>query len=284
MAENTTPHVSVIIALYKDLEALRAALAALQRQTYRSFEVVIAEDDENEKTESVLSEFGDLSITHVSQPDRGNYKVVIQNEAIAKSRGEYLIFIDGDCVVYANFIEAHLALAKEKRVLCGRRVNLGPLLSTKVKRGELDPFAIERAPWRYLPTMVKDEMDHLDELLTLDPNGWLYSVFSHFRKKKEVRLLGCHFSAYRTDVMAINGFDEGYDDHPLAHDTDLDWRFKASGCELVSCKYVASMFHLYHGKRPYKPRNHQNPHHIRMRKMQEEGRFYCEKGLNAHLA
>jgi GT2 family glycosyltransferase len=49
-------------------------------------------------------------------------------------------------------------------------------------------------------------------------------------------------------MMAINGFDESYGSSSLPDDVDLDWRFRAYGLKLKSCKNVANVFHLHHKK------------------------------------
>jgi glycosyltransferase involved in cell wall biosynthesis len=40
--------VSIVIAVYKDIEALKLIVDTLRYQTYKSFEVVIAEDGQDE--------------------------------------------------------------------------------------------------------------------------------------------------------------------------------------------------------------------------------------------
>ncbi len=67
-------------------------------------------------------------------------------------------------------------------------------------------------------------------------------------RKRNTSLIGCNFSCFKDDMMAINGFDESYGESSLPDDMDIDWRFRAYGLELYSCKNVANTFHLYHKK------------------------------------
>ncbi|KPJ93660.1 MAG: hypothetical protein AMJ53_06850, partial [Gammaproteobacteria bacterium SG8_11] len=90
--------VSIIIAFYKDLEALGLIFDALRRQTYKNFEVVVAEDDEAPDTKRFLAAQQGMEIAHIHHPDIGRTKAAAQNQAVCSATGEYLIFIDGDCI------------------------------------------------------------------------------------------------------------------------------------------------------------------------------------------
>ena len=54
--------VSVIIAVYKDVEALELIIESLKNQTYKNFEVVIAEDGQDEKMQAFIESIKDLDI------------------------------------------------------------------------------------------------------------------------------------------------------------------------------------------------------------------------------
>ena len=114
--------VSIIIAVYKDIEALELILEALKRQTYKKFEVIVAEDNDAEEMKECISKYSqDLQIRHTYQEDRGIRKTRSLNNAILDSRGEYLIFIDGDCIPYSTFVEGHVTLAEKDYIVSGRR-------------------------------------------------------------------------------------------------------------------------------------------------------------------
>ena len=51
---------SVIVAVYKDIEALELIIESLKNQTYKNFEVVIAEDGQDEKMKAFIESIKDL--------------------------------------------------------------------------------------------------------------------------------------------------------------------------------------------------------------------------------
>jgi len=65
-------------------------------QTYKDFEVIIAEDNNAKEMKEYVASIDGLKVQHTFQEDRGVRKSRSVNNAILKSTGEYLIFIDGD--------------------------------------------------------------------------------------------------------------------------------------------------------------------------------------------
>ncbi|WP_294923770.1 hypothetical protein [Sulfuricurvum sp.] len=81
-------------------------------------------------------------------------------------------------------------------------------------------------------------------------------------------------------MVAINGFDEGYGETSLSDDTDLDWRFRAAGLKIKSCKNVANQFHLWH---TYNERDIGPFYCEKMVKNRKSNRMICEVGFKYPL-
>ena len=275
--------VSVIIPLYKDLKSLKIVLEAFQRQTYQNFELIVTEDDDSSLTVEFLKKFKDLKIIHLQQPDTGRNKVIAQNRAIVKSNGEYLIFIDGDIVPFKHFIEYSVALSKPKRVLSGRRVNLPQAITEKIKKNIYDICGIEKHYFKFLWQNKSSRDVRVEQGVQLNPNTWFYTQVVSKRKRNS-EILGCNFSCFKEDIIAINGFDEEY--HPLAtlaDDTDLTWRFKGMGYELLSSKNIVNCFHLWHERgssnTSFNPQND-----IKLFEYKKKNQVYvCKDGLDKYL-
>jgi len=273
--------VTIIIAVYKDVEALKLIIEALRHQTYRDFEVVIVEDGEDPHMKEYIESIEDFSIKHTTQEDLGIRKTRSLNNGIIKSSGEFLIFIDGDCVPYSTFVEYYVKLAEDGYVLSGRRVNLGPKYSKKLRDKELSAFKLEKTFLLRYPFVAKDAVErHSEDGFCFSPDGWVYNTFIKNRKASTA-ILGCNYACFKKDIVAINGYDEAYKDTAVGDDTDLEWRFKAIGLRLKSAKYVANVFHLYH------------PRSIRekissdwalglMAEKKKNNQFKCDQGIDKH--
>ena len=274
--------VSIVIAFYKDLEALELILEALTRQTYSNFEVVIAEDNNDTDTITLVNRFRrKLDIIHSSHEDVGRTKAAAQNKAICKATGEYLVFIDGDCVPYSTFVEGHVVLSEKKKVLSGRRVNVDASLSSAMRKKQLKTSSFEKYYLFYVLTdLIWHKKTHYEQGFYVKPYGMLYNKFIA-KKKRNVQILGCNFSCFKEDFVAINGFDESYGLSILGDDTDLNWRFIDYGAVIASCKNVANVFHLDH-KRPSYLDFDPSEDLARFNKVKAAHKFYCDQGLDQY--
>ncbi len=270
--------VSVIVTTYKDLTTLAITLDALRRQDYENFEVVIAEDDDSSDTITFLKNYSDLNIVHVSHPDTGRTKTTIQNKAVLASTGEYLVFIDGDVIPYRKYISSQVLLAKKKQVLAGRRVNLNEKISNKIRNKELDPLNIEKYYFIYALLFMFDKETRFEQGFYIAPNSLFYKLFLQTRKRN-ISILGCNWSCFKEDFIAINGFDEGYINSSIGEDTDLDWRFKAAGYTVRSSKNIANMFHLYHKKSDALGGSSGK---TQMKENMNQGNYICKKGIKKY--
>lgn len=273
---------SLIISVYKDVEALSLIVKALKTQTYKNFEVVIAEDGNSKEMREFISSVDGIDIKHTTQDDIGIRKCRSVNNGILASSGEYLIFIDGDCVPYSTFIESHIKLAEDGYVLSGRRVNLGPKYSKKLRENKISSISLEKSFILQYPFIAKDCIEgHSEEGFRFSPSGFIYKLFLKNRKSSK-SLLGCNFSCFKNDIVAINGFDEGLEGSAIGTDTDLEWRFKKFGLKLKSVKFIANIFHLNHKTNPNFYTKEKIVLEI-MKNNQNQKKYICDFGLNSHF-
>ncbi|MBD3793843.1 MAG: glycosyltransferase [Campylobacterales bacterium] len=267
--------VSVIVPTYKDVNALELILNALREQTYKNFEVIIAEDDDSQEVKDFVSSYeSDYSVKHLTHEDVGNRKAIIMNRALSHAQGEYIVFIDGDTIPFCTFIESHVKLSQPHTVLCGRRVNLGAQVSDDLRSGVVSAKRLESRFFRSYFYITQGETRHYEQGIRLAPNSFLHRFLSSLNHN--IHILGSNFSCFKDDIFAINGFDEdivgGSKD-----DVDLEWRFMMSGCSLKSCKYCANLFHLHHKRASRKDEiaiaNEQ------MRLNREKRKYICSNGI-----
>jgi GT2 family glycosyltransferase len=66
--------------------------------------------------------------------------------------------------------------------------------------------------------------------------------------KKDRGILGCNFSIHKSNLLAINGFDERYEAPAVGEDTDLECRLRLNGVKVKMVKHLAIQYHLCHPK------------------------------------
>lgn len=240
---NKNISVSVIISVYKDVESLKLILKSLSTQTYDNFEIIISEDGESSIMKEFINSYTDLELIHSYHKDEGWRKNIALNNAIKKSNGEYLIFIDGDIIPYSNFVEMHLHLSDSKKVLCGKRVELGSYMSKLIRNYTLSTSLLEKLFIPLLPLFALDKARHIEEGIKLSPLNY---IAKRRNSKENLILIGCNFSCYKKDLELINGFDEDYSVPSVGEDVDLIWRFRHFNIKLQYIRNVANVFHLWH--------------------------------------
>lgn len=270
--------VSVIIAVYKDIQALELIFKSLESQTYNNFEVIVAEDGNSELMRNFIAQKDYLfEIIHTTQEDDGVRKSRSQNNGIKASSGEYLIFIDGDCILYRDFIKHHVSLSREDYIVTGRRVNVGPRYSKMLREEKISSLWLENNFIRKYFDIKQDAKSerHTEEGFKIKPHGMIDKLIKKIRKK-EFPLLGCNMSFYKQSILDINGFDEGLGNSAMASDTDLAWRFKGIGKKIISARFLANQFHLYHER---KANEYDRGLDAKMLQNQKNHLFICLDGI-----
>jgi len=264
---------SLIISVYKDTKSLKAVLDGLRFQSEKNFEIIVSEDGESEEMKEFVAgyPFGN-EFQHLTQPDVGWRKNQALNNAIRQASADYLIFIDGDCVLHPRFIENHHRFARPERVLAGKRVKLGPAYSAML-RNEIDslPLLAKRIE-REARLVKKDGARFYEEAFYVSPDSWL-GFLPKLRKMSQLK--GCNMSFFRQAIEAINGFDEDYILPAIGEDIDLTWRFQGVGFRLFSLRNLAVQYHLYHKENW----TDQSENERKMAGKMERKEFKCSKGL-----
>ena len=99
-----TPLVSVIVRTCGRPDTLRHTLESLRHQTYRNFEVLVAEDGKPTAKEMLMQEFSDLNIQYLNDGVRYG-RAENGNRALAAAKGELCNFLDDDDFFYPDHLE-----------------------------------------------------------------------------------------------------------------------------------------------------------------------------------
>lgn len=269
---NSQPKASIIIAVYKNTIFLKAVLDSLKLQTEPDFEIIITEDGESEEMKSFIQSYSfSHPYRHLTQKDEGWMKNKALNAAINAVASDWLIFVDGDCVLHARFVEMHLRYASEKRVLGGKRVKLNATCTEKLLKNTSFLQQIQKQLLKKL-LFNKQGIRYIEEGVFVSPEG----LFGFIPKIRRInRLKGCNMSFSKKAIEAINGFDEDYKLPALGEDYDLTWRFNAVGFKHFSVRNLAVQYHLDHKKNWI----NQDENLSKMHDKQSRKEYICKNGL-----
>lgn len=232
---------SLIVTTYNRPDALAAVLAGLLAQDDRGFEVLVADDGSRDDTRELVQRTArdaPIRISHVWQEDRGFRAGAARNRAAAQARGEYLVFLDGDCVPRPDFVAQHRRLAERGWMVAGNRILLSEPFTREVLDGRLPIHAWTLAQWR--EARERGAINRTAPLRNL-PLGPLRRIGS--RRWQRVRT--CNLGVWADDFRAVNGFDEAFEGWGF-EDSDLAVRLLNLGVRRKYGAFATGALHLWH--------------------------------------
>lgn len=272
------PSVSIILSTYNSPVWLEKVIWGYMQQTFRDFEIVIADDGSTDDTRQLiqkLSECSGIPIVHVWQEDDGFRKNRALNKAIAACRGDYLIFSDGDCIPRKDFVAQHVRNSAKNRFLSGGYFKLSMDISRAITRQDIEeqhPFdvrwlkqrGLKRSP-RNLKLTRSAALGFLLNRLVIAAPSWN----------------GHNASCHKEHLFEVNGFNE--DMAYGGEDRELGDRLMNNGLRPHKIRYSAVLVHLDHPRGYVDPEIKKRNHLIRMQTIRNHV-ITTSAGLDRHTS
>jgi glycosyltransferase involved in cell wall biosynthesis len=268
-------HIAVIVTTYNRPDALGAVLEGLLAQTDRDFEVLVADDGSKPDTAQVVQQYqarAKFPIHHVWQEDDGFRAAAIRNRALAAAKADYIIFTDGDCIPPVDFVAQQRRLSEPGCFLSGNRLLLSQSFSRQVLTENIPVHLWGFSDW--LRARRHGDISRLLPLLRLPDSA--------FRKVSPRRWQGaktCNLSAFRTDLLRVNGLDESYTGWGQ-EDSDLVVRLIRAGLINKSARFSAPVLHLWHKEND---RSHLEENKRRLQQVLSATHIRALKGVDQYL-
>jgi glycosyltransferase involved in cell wall biosynthesis len=251
-------HSELILTTYNSPRALLLCLTSIRAQRVGCDGICVADDGSGPETAAVIERFREenpgLALRHVWHEDAGFRKCAILNRAIASSPAAFLVFLDGDVMIHPDFIARHLQLARRGRFSTGSLIRLDAAATASVTPQMVATGVVFDRGW----LRANRALDKLSTWLKTAPLP--KAVLNLLEVTSPVRrvLCGANWSAYRDDILAVNGFDETITYGGL--DKELGERMTNAGTPGRHLRFTAPLVHLDH------PRGYADPARMRANK------------------
>jgi glycosyltransferase involved in cell wall biosynthesis len=233
--------ISVIVTTYNRPDALRAVLDGLAAQRDRGFEVIVADDGSRDDTrvlvQSASASFP-VPLAHVWQEDRGFRAGAARNRAAEHAAGEYLVFLDGDCVPRPDFIARHRALAERGWMVAGNRILLSEGFTAKALAERLPLHAWQNAEWKR--ARRRGDINRALPLVSLRLGS-----LRNLAARRWQRVRTCNLGVWLDDFRRVQGFDESFEGWGF-EDSDLAVRLLNAGVRRREGAFATGVLHLWH--------------------------------------
>lgn len=187
--------------------------------------------------------------------------------ALARTSGDYIIFIDGDILLDKHFISDHRRNAKKGLFLQGGRILLNPERTRRILDTGVHPGGVSALFSKGISDRHKVIHSHL-----------LSALFSH----TDTRSSGtrtCNLSVWMSDAINVNGFNEAF--HGWGReDSEFVERLFFAGLKRRKLVFNAIGFHLHH---PQQSRDALESNDKLLEQTVVSGNPRCESGVNTHV-
>lgn len=219
---------------YNRPDYLHKVLNAFLWQVRPPDELVVADDGSGPETREVVEDFvrrAPFPVLHVWHEDKGFRTARIRNLATGRSSGDYLIFIDGDCVPGPRFVADHVRLARRGSFIQYKRILVQAKAARDLTGGE--------SPVKLFRLWLTGEIKKLHLLVRVP------GLAASRRGTKAMRTCNNLYGIFRDDLYRVNGWNERFEGWGR-EDSELGLRLQRSGCRRRDALFSAVVYHLHH--------------------------------------
>jgi hypothetical protein len=258
---------ALLLTTYNWPVALNLLLNSILKQTVIPDEIIIADDGSGYETKSLIDDFLNstvLPLIHVWHQDEGFQRTKILNKSIAQSSCDYIIQVDGDCILHSKFVEDHIANARKEQFLYGSRVN-----------------TLENALEEILDNKTIQFSNRSKLIKNKGRNIYLPFLSMFFTKSNKLskKLRGCNLSYWRQDFLEVNGYNEDMTGWGR-EDSEFALRLINKSVYGRRLKYQGILYHIWHSG------TSKNNLHINQNIQNQTvliKRIYCSNGVDKYL-
>ena len=258
---------ALLISTYNWVSALKLVLKSVLEQVQLPDEILIADDGSTGETKKLIEEFKkqfSIPVRHFWHEDAGFRKSIILNKTLAASTSDYIIQIDGDCIIHPYFIRDHIEMTENQVFLYGSRVNIPKKGLNKVLEKEPSRFS-------FFSPLIKKRTRNIR----------LPFLRNKFEAKPDFssKVRGCNISYWRKDFLAVNGYNEEIEGWGR-EDSEFIIRLLNNDVNGKRLKYGGILYHIYH---EVKSREHVSANSEIQQQTIQEKKTWCEKGVDQYI-
>lgn len=235
--------ISVIVSTYNSESWLEKVLVGYSIQTYKDYEVIVADDGSRPLTKELIDRYAatyPVPLRHLWHEDQGYRRQEILNVAITEAAHEYIIMTDGDCIPRRDFLEVHAKEAEKGKFLSGGYCKLTMKTSEVITNDDITSQRCFDTAW-----LKKQDKLGFSQTLKLSAGPVLASVMDTITTTTP-SFNNMNSSGFKDDMIAVNGYDERM--KYGGPDREFGERLENYGVMGKQIRHKAIVLHLDHSR------------------------------------
>jgi len=235
--------ISVIVSTYNAIDWLEKVLIGYSIQTYKNFELIVADDGSTSATKELIESYAinfPVPLRHIWHEDLGYRRQEILNSAIIQASSDYIIMTDGDCIPRADFVAVHAQHAEKGKFLSGGYCKLPMKSSKAISKNDIITQQCFQLNW-----LSGIEKVGFSNRLKLSAHGVIATILD-ILSPTTPSFNNCNSSGFRADMIAINGYDERM--KYGGPDREFGERLENFGVKGKQIRHKAIVLHLDHAR------------------------------------
>lgn len=215
----TSPLVSIVIPAYNEEQYLQHVLLALQKQTFKDFEVIVVDNNSTDETATIAKSFG---VRVVKEPVQG--MIPARERGFKEAKAEIIVRTDADTIIPTDWVECYYRTFTNNPTIVAASGNLllpipfgrqiiswyNLLCRLTLHHPQLNGpnMAIRKSIWKQLKVCTDDTKVHEDIDLAIHvakkgpivflPDLWVTYSMRRFKRSFFFTLLEYTFRQYKT--------------------------------------------------------------------------------------
>lgn len=253
--------VSIIVPTFNKLSRLKLMISSLENQTYKGeIEIIIVNNGSNDGTAEYLEQLKlPYRLKRIATKQTGRSEA--RNAGIKLAEGALLIFVDDDVLLCPRFIEEHVRLQSEPKVVHGKILSLiqlkffdDPTKGILYSNVSNISTSIER-----LKEMCISEIDireHFQEKIAVKGRMSAFEKVIHEVLKSDIvqsdwiGFTGGNVSVPKCWIEAAGSFDERFGRMWGCEDIELGYRLNKAGYPFIYGQNAVN-YHMMHYREDY---------------------------------
>jgi len=188
--------VSVVLIVLNERKHIKRCVDALLRQSFLDYEIIVIDNGSIDGTGEIIESYDDVKIKYFVENAKCGLSI-LRNYGIAKSRGEYVFFTDGDCIPNKYWLDEGVRILQDNKYAGVEGKTYYESANTTISN-----MVIESYKGFYMTCNIGYRREVLDKINYFNP----LFTYGHEDRDLALRALECGEICFSEEMIVVHQF------------------------------------------------------------------------------